>query len=122
VVAETIGPSGDILLDPRSNEEGESEDIVITGRPVTGRVVVKDDVGGGTGEVTSDGGTGGGRTIGTPAVAVEEHPQDCGTDDGAAVQVARHVKGELQANVSGPVDPVTTASGNDWSQVEFGAR
>jgi hypothetical protein len=52
---------------------------------------------------------------------VAEHPQDCGSDDGAAVQVARHVKGELPTDVSGPVNPVTTASGNDWTQVEFGA-
>ena len=31
------------------------------------------------------------------------------------------MKGELPADVSGPVNPVTTASGNDWTTVEFGA-
>lgn len=30
------------------------------------------------------------------------------------------MKGELPAGVSGPVDPVTTSTGNDWRTVEFG--
>lgn len=116
----TFSPSGDILLDRLSNEDGDSGDIFVDGRPLTGRSVTNGSGGGGTGEGSSDGGSGGGSTTGTPAVPVAPHPQDCGTDDGAAVQVARHVKGELPAGVSGPVDPVKTASGNDWRQVEFG--
>ncbi|HEX8467230.1 MAG TPA: hypothetical protein VF620_05455 [Allosphingosinicella sp.] len=120
LAAGTIGPSDDILLDGPSNADGESEDIVITGRPLTGRVVTNGSGGGGGAEGSGDGGNGGGSTTGTPAVPVAEHTQDCGSDDGAAVQVAKHVKGELPTGVSGPVDPVTTASGNDWSKVEFG--
>ena len=120
IAAGTIGASGDILLDGPSNADGESEDLVITGHPLTGRVVTNGSRGGGGAEGSGDGGNGGGSTTGTPAVPVAEHPQDCGSDDGAAVQVARHVKGELPTTVSGPPDPVTTASGNDWTKVEFG--
>ena len=71
----------------------------------------------GTSSWSGDGGGGGGY-VGT---AVKQHTLDCGTEDGAAVQVANHVTGELPPGVSGPPDPVTTSSGNDWRKVEFGA-
>lgn len=107
-----------VLIDRESNEE-EGEDIIITGKlPSSGRTYTSDS--NGSGATGGSGGTGG-STGGSPAQPVEQHTQDCGTDDGAAVQVAKHVKGELPTGVSGPVDPVTTASGNDWTKVEFGA-
>lgn len=115
---------GDVLLDPQSNDQ-EGEDIVITGR----RLRDTDDDSGSSGGDTgytggytgwSSGGDGGGGTAGPPTGA-EQHTQDCGTEDGAAVQVAKHVIGELPAGVSGPPDPVRTSAGNDWRTVEFGA-
>lgn len=113
---------GDVLLDPQSNEE-EGEPIVITGKrlPKPGYEWDGDGGGGGgeTGGYTAGGGGGG--STGSTATPAEQHSQDCGTEDGAAVQVAKHVIGELPAGVSGPPDPVTTSAGNDWRTVEFGA-
>lgn len=108
------------LLDPQATEgEEEEQEIIITGtRTTSGRSYTWDGNGGTGATGGGHSGSGGG---GGSAVPVEQHTQDCGTEDGAAVQVAKHVKGELPAGVSGPVDPVTTASGNDWTKVEFGA-
>lgn len=118
-----ILPGGDVLLDPQFNDQ-EGEDIVITGR----RLRDTDDDSGSTGGDTgytgwsSGGGDGGGSGSGGLASPVAPHPEDCGTEDGAAVQVARHVKGELPAGVAGPPgNPLTTPSGNDYTKVEFGA-
>ncbi len=115
-----ILPGGDVPLDPQSNDQ-EGEDIVITGR----RIRDTDDDSGSTGGETGytgwgSGGDGGGGTAGPPTGA-EQHTQDCGTEDGAAVQIAKHVIGALPAGVSGPPDPMTTSAGNDWKTVEFGA-
>lgn len=119
VAAGMFGLSEVDLLDPQATEGDEEEqEIVITGtRSTKGRAYNGEGDSGGS---TGSGGTGG-STAGTAAKPVEEHTQDCGTEDGAAVQVARHVKGELPADVSRPEDPVTTSSGNDWTKVEFGA-
>lgn len=121
IAAGMPGPGEVDLLDPQATEGDGEEDqvIVITGsRTSTGRSYTWD--GNDQSETWGTGsGTGGG--TGTYATAVTQHTQDCGTEDGAAVQVAKHVKGELPANVSGPVDPVKTSSGNDWTKVEFGA-
>lgn len=72
------------------------------------------------------GGGGGGGTknfiSATPAVA--DYDADCSTDDGAAVQVARHVIGAPPSSAAGPVDAgiaIRTPAGNDWTKVEFGA-
>jgi hypothetical protein len=120
-----IVPGGDVLLDPPSCEDVEVEDIVITGKKLTY------DYGGSTGGAggytggytgyTGGGTDGGGGSTGGLAAPVAAHPQDCGTDDGAAVQVAKHVKGEPPTGVAGPPDPMKTPSGNDYSTVEFGA-
>lgn len=112
VAAGLISPSDIVLLDRESNEE--EEDIVITGRrPYVGFSYSWDSDRG-------DGGSGG-STGGSSGTGVEQHTQDCGTEDGAATQVAKHVMGELPPGVSGPEDPVTTSAGNDWRKVEFGA-
>lgn len=110
-----LNPSELVLLDRLSDDGPE---IVITGKRG-----YEADWGTGSGDGGSGGstgGSGGGGTGGT-ATPAEQHTEDCGTEDGAAVQVAKHVTGELPAGVSGPEDPVTTASGNDWTKVEFGA-
>lgn len=112
------GPSEIALMGRESNEE-DGEDIIITGKlPSSGRTVASDSDG--SGATGGAGGTGG-STAATAPNPVEQHTQDCGTEDGAATQVAKHVMGELPAGVSGPEDPVTTSSGNDWRKVEFGA-
>ena len=98
--------------------EEEEQEITITARRYTGTSYYWD---GGNGGDTSWGGDGGGGGGGVYAAPVAQHTQDCGTENGAAVQVAKHVKGELPPGVSGPVDPVKTSSGNDWRKVEFGA-
>ena len=104
----------DLFADP----QGTEEDIVITGRRPTQELDYwNGSEGGGSSGTGSTGGYSGGSGY---AVAVAQHTQDCGSEDGAAVQVAKHVKGELPADVSGPVDPVTTSTGNDWRTVEFG--
>jgi hypothetical protein len=119
-----ILPGGDVLLDPQSYDGEDVEDIVITGKRLTY------DYGGSTGGAGgytggytgyTGGGTDGGGGATPGATGVEQHAQDCGTEDGAAVQVAKHVTGALPAGVSGPPDPMTTSSGNDWRMVEFGA-
>lgn len=114
--------SGDVLLDPRSNEEA-SETIVITAKRPPKPGSEWDGEGGGTGGETGGytAGGGGGGPTGPTATPAEQHSQDCGTEDGAAVQVAKHVIGALPAGVSGPPDPVTTSAGTDWTAVEFGA-
>lgn len=120
VAADTIVPADDDLLD-RLATESEEEDIVITGRRI-GPDLDYWDSGGGEGGSSGSSGTGGGSgTGGTGGTAVEQHTQDCGTEDGAATQVANHVMGVLPPGVSGPEDPVTTSTGNDWTKVEFGA-
>jgi hypothetical protein len=114
----SIGPGDDKWLDP------ESEDIVITGRRITtdiGDFWEGTGDGGSTGSGGGDAGGGGGGG-GTLAAPVAQHDQDCGTDDGAAVQIAKHVLGTLPPGVAGPPDPLTTSSGKDWTQVEFGAH
>ena len=73
---------------------------------------------GGTCE-TGDIGGGGSNTGSSPPEKVADHPQDCGTDDGAAVQVAKHVMGVPPG--AGPSDPLITPGGSNWTQVEFGA-
>lgn len=73
-----------------------------------------------TGNSGSTGGGGGGGSTGVGHV-VAPHTQDCSTDDGAAVQVAKHVMGSLPGGASGPTTPLETATGNDWTNVEFGA-
>jgi hypothetical protein len=52
-----LGPSELVLLDPQSSEN-DGEDIIITGRPLTGRTVYEDDY---RTETTATG-TGGGGT------------------------------------------------------------
>lgn len=115
-----LSPSEVVLLDPQSTEgEQDEPDIIITGKlPSSGRTVASDSDG--SGATGGAGGTGG-STAATAAKPAEEHTQDCGTEDGAATQVAKHVTGELPPGVSGPEDPVTTSAGNDWRKVEFGA-
>jgi hypothetical protein len=120
-----ILPRGDVLLDPQSYDGEDVEDIVITGKRLTY------DYGGSTGGAggytggytgyTGGGTDGGGGGTGPTATPAEQHTQDCGSEDGAAVQIAKHVTGELPAGVAGPPDRVTTSAGNDWTQVEFGA-
>lgn len=104
-------------------DEKEEEVVVKGTRPKT----VDDDSdwaefwggGGGTGDSGGEIG-GGGSDMGGPAPEkVADHTQDCSTDDGAAVQVAKHVMGTPPG--AGPPNPVLTAAGNDWTQVEFGA-
>lgn len=117
VGAGMLSPSEVVLLDRQQTEE----DIIITGRRPT-----KDldywDGGGESGSSGSTGtGGGGGSTGGIGGTPVDEHTQDCGTEDGAAVQVANHVMGLLPPGVSGPEDPLTTSTGSDWTKVEFGA-
>lgn len=105
--------------------ETGGDDIVITGPRFTYDL----GGGGGTGGGTTTGGGGnggggdggGGSSGGSGATGVEPHEQDCGTEDGAAVQIANHVKGTLPAGSSGPEDRVMTSTGKDWTQVEFGA-
>jgi hypothetical protein len=122
LAAAMIMPGGDGPLTPQSGE-GEDVEIVITGP----RLYYNGELGGGGdpgsgGDNTGGGGGGGeGGSGGSGGVAVAQHEQDCGTEDGAAVQVAKHVKGTLPAGVSGPVNPLTTSTGNDWTKVEFGA-
>lgn len=73
-------------------------------------------------ESTDDGSGGGGsNTGGSIASNVFEHTEDCSTEDGAAVQVAKNVIGSLPAGVSGPPNPLETDTGRDWTSVEFGA-
>lgn len=121
-----ILPGGDLLLDPQSYDGEDVEDIVITGKRLTY------DYGGSTGGAggytggytgyTGGGTDGGGGGTGALAGPVAAHLQDCGTEDGAAAQVGKHVKGELPAGVAGPPNnPLTTPSGNDYTKVEFGA-
>lgn len=112
-----LDPGGDDLSGP------EQEEIVITGRRPTHD---PDDLTGVTGGVTGgSGGTGspggGSPSGGVTATAVAQHTQDCGTEDGAAVQVAKHVMGVLPSGVSGPEIPLSTSAGNNWTTVEFGA-
>lgn len=109
------------LIDPLGAEEGE--DIVITGRYYDTRYEWDGGNGGSTGGYSGYSGSGGGGDGGSGSLAspVAPHPQDCGTEDGAAVQVAKHVKGDLAEGVAGPPNPLTTSSGNDWTKVEFGA-
>jgi hypothetical protein len=117
IAAGTAGP-GEVDLVDRQFYEEEEHEITITARRFTGTSYYWDGGGGdGTTSWGGDGGGGGGY-VGT---AVEQHTKDCGNEDGAAVQVADHVMGELPPGVSGPPDPVTTSSGNDWRKVEFGA-
>jgi hypothetical protein len=118
-----ILPGGDVLLDPQSYDGEDLEDIVITGKRLHDTGGYTGGAGGYTGGYTgyTGGGTDGGGG-GTPSpTGAEQHTQDCGTEDGAAVQVAKHVTGALPPGVSGPPDPVTTSTGNDWRSVEFGA-
>lgn len=119
------GASWDFILEPLANEiDGDEPDVTVVGRRPP---IVNLDGGGlsdgGGGGYTGGGGTGGGGggSSTTSFVPAEAHDQDCGTDDGAAVQIAKHVMGVLPEGVSGPVDPVTSAGGNDWTKVEFGA-
>lgn len=122
VPAGMLSPGEVDLLDPQSTDDEEEQEIVVTGDPYSGRSYTWDGGSGGSGATggghSGHSGNGGG---GGSAAPVEQHAQDCGTKDGAAVQVAKHVKGELPSGVSGPPDPVTTSSGNDWTKVEFGA-
>src|SRR5436853_3505890 len=82
-------PGYPAFLDPQSAEG----DIVITGP----RYHYDGELGGGGGTGGGDTtGSGGGGTSGGAggggggATAVEQHQQDCGTEDGAAAQVAKH--------------------------------
>lgn len=56
--------------------------------------------------------------VAPPPHKVADHPPDCGTDDGAAEQVAKHVMGTPPG--AGPPNPITSGGG-DWKQVEYGA-
>ncbi|HEX8238551.1 MAG TPA: hypothetical protein VF574_02300 [Allosphingosinicella sp.] len=105
--------------DPIDPQSGDDETIVITAIIDEWDYTGPPDGGGSGGG--GEGSGGGESSAGGGATAVEQHTQDCGTEDGAAVQVAKHVKGELPPGVSGPPDPITTSSGNDWTKVEFGA-
>ncbi|HEX8064196.1 MAG TPA: hypothetical protein VF535_13400 [Allosphingosinicella sp.] len=109
---------GDVPTDPRSTEE-EGEEIVVTGKRLPQPTYYWD--GGSSGSSGGSTGGGGGGSAGPTVTAVEQHAKDCGTEDGAAVQVAKHVTGELPAGTAGPPDPMTTSAGNDWTTVEFGA-
>ena len=120
VAADTIVPADDDLLNPLATES-EEEDIVITGRRIGPDLDYWDSGGGDGGSSGSSDTGGGGSTGGIGGTPVEEHTQDCATEDGAAVQVANHVMGLLPPLVSGPEDPLTTTTGNDWTEVEFGA-
>ncbi|HEX8573663.1 MAG TPA: hypothetical protein VF759_13035 [Allosphingosinicella sp.] len=111
-----------VLVNPIATPDEEEEQVItITGHDGGG--------GGATGGGSDSGYSGGGGygdgdggSGGPGATGVEPHTQDCGSEDGAAVQVAKHVMGTtLPAGVAGPVDRVTTSSGNDWTEVEFGA-
>ena len=120
-LAITLADPGDLgMLTPLSNEGDEEQEIVITGDRWP-----EDDWTGGGGSWT--GGSGGGESGGTGggngdgAVSAGDHEQDCGTDDGAAVQVANHVTGALPPSVAGPPNPMQSAGGSDWTEVEFGA-
>lgn len=118
----TTGPGEVDLLDPQSGEGDEGGDIIITGRHYYDWALWDPDSGsGGSG---SGGSSSGGSTAGNTggySTGVAPHIQDCGTEDGAATQAAKHVMGELPAGVAGPENPMTTATGNDWKKVEFGA-
>ena len=120
-VATAMMPGGDVPLIVNSGD-GDDQEIVITGP----RLYYNGELGGGGDPGGDNTGTGGGGGEGGSggsgfAVSVAQHTQDCGTEDGAAVQVANKVKGALPPGVSGPVDPVKTSTGNDWTKVEFGA-
>jgi hypothetical protein len=100
----------------------EDEPIVVKGeRPKTMDDDSGGDTGGGYGDGGYPGGTpgGGGGTESSITKKVADHTQDCGTEDGAAVQVAKHVMGTPPG--AGPPNPLTTPSGSDWTRVEFGA-
>ncbi|MGA9581981.1 MAG: hypothetical protein WBR13_08445 [Allosphingosinicella sp.] len=83
-----LNPSELVLLDRLSDDGPE---IVITGKRG-----YEADWGTGSGDGGSGGSTGGsGGGTGGTATPAEQHTEDCGTEDGAAVQVADHVKGAL---------------------------
>lgn len=66
-----------------------------------------------------NGGGGGGQTGSwTSSEQVADHQQDCGTEDGAVVQVAKHVKGTPPG--AGPDNPLISG-GADWTHIEYGA-
>lgn len=110
----TFSASDLVLLDRLSDDGPE---IVIIGRRG-----YEADWGTGSGDSGGGGGGGGGGgSGGSGSTPVEQHTEDCGTEDGAAAQVAKHVMGTLPPGVSGPEDPITSANGNDWRKVEFGA-
>jgi hypothetical protein len=114
LAAGAMNDGTDILLDRESND---LDDVVITGRRPTSDLDYWDGSTG-YGAGGSSGGSSSGNSAGT---GVEQHTQDCGSEDGAAVQVAKHVIGELPPNISGPPDRVLSTAGNDWTKVEFGA-
>ena len=105
---------------PKPEPKEEENEVVVKGtRPKTY------DEGGLDGIPTGDGSDGnqigGGGTTGSGSSSqkVADHTQDCGSsDDGAAVQVAKHVMGVPPG--AGPPNPVL-AGGFDWKAVEFGA-
>lgn len=109
------------LLNPIATDEEDEQVIIITGHDGGGGGGATGGEGGDTGY--SGNGMGDGGTSGAPPVTpVEPHTQDCGSEDGAAVQVAKHVMGTtLPVGVAGPPDAVTTPGGNEWTEVEFGA-
>lgn len=53
--------------------------------------------------------------------SVAVHEQDCSSSSGAAVQISDHVEGTLPEGFQGPPSPLTTDSGRNWTEVEFGA-
>lgn len=121
------GLKGSPLFAAVGDEEDDSPPIVVVGSSVD----EGDDDGGWTGGGYGDGsygdspggdvGDGGTGTDlgGSSAEKVAGHTEKCGTDDGAAVQVAKHVMGT--APDAGPPNPLLTSNGFDWTQVEFGA-
>lgn len=108
------------------DDEGEDEEIVVKGNR-TKNTGTGDETGGGYGDGSYGDGSGGdigeggtGTNLGgSSSEKVADHTQKCGTDDGAAVQVAKHVMGTPPG--AGPPNPLLTPSGLDWMQVEFGA-
>jgi hypothetical protein len=122
----TMGSDDFWTPQPQGEADGGGDPVITAPRPRVTSYLWDGGSGGDTSGSSGggdNGGDGGGGSGGDSTAPVPAKPdqQDCGTDDGAAVQVAKQVLGVLPPGVAGPPDPMKSAGGNDWSTVEFGA-
>lgn len=120
-----IGAEG-FLVSDNINTDGteapEDPPIVVTGtRPREFYPGTGGDPGTGTPGDTGGSGGGGGSSGPSGPRQVANHSEDCASEDSAAADVARKVKGEVPPGFDGPADPLVSDQGFTWHDVEFGS-